>query len=164
MSGSEVEVSSHQKVVKAKGLPKTVFEFHDGISGEEGHGDFDFVGHHARNSDKKSALRVIVRTEIILIHQLIIKHNNPLFLAYFIVERLFVIPHLIWVENSHTERNLFFRSVIQMKIELILMLIFELDDESFLLSRVERLVVSDASVETEFVVGSRSNQSEMHWV
>ncbi len=137
MGGSEVKVSSHQKVVETEGLPETVFEFHDGIGGEEGHGDFDFVGHHARNCDKKSALRVIVRTQIIPIHQLIIKHNHPLFLAYFIVERLLVIPYLIWVENSHTERNLFFRSVIQMKIQLILMLIFELNYESFLFGGVK---------------------------
>jgi hypothetical protein len=137
VGGSEVKVSSHQKVVETEGLPETVFEFHDGIGGEEGHGDFDFVGHHARNCDKKSALRVIVRTQIIPIHQLIIKHNHPLFLAYFIVERLLVIPYLIWVENSHTERNLFFRSVIQMKIQLILMLIFELNYESFLFGGVK---------------------------
>ncbi len=112
MNGREVKVGSDQKVVESEGLPETVFEFHDGIGGEEGHGDFNFVCHHAGDSDKEGAFGIVIGTEIILIDQLIIKDKNPLFLADFIVECFFVIPRLIGVEDGDTERNLFFRSVI----------------------------------------------------
>ncbi len=51
-----------------------------------------------------------------------------------------------------------------MEIELISMLVFELDYEGFLLGRVERLVVSDASVKAEFVVRSGGDEGKVDWV